>query len=237
MGKVIAARTNREPKAAPLHLAAHVYDAIKEEIFAFRLLPGERFTEGEIAARMDVSRTPVREALLRLQQEGYLEVMFRAGWRVRPLDFAQLDELYDVRIVLELAAIERLCELPERPALQELKRVWLVPEAGRATDGLQVAQLDEAFHQGLLAATGSREMTRMHHDVTERIRIVRRLDFTQKPRIEATYAEHGRVLRAVLQRKAGQARLLLRSHIEASKAEVRKIALHMLDEAPRRRGD
>jgi DNA-binding GntR family transcriptional regulator len=233
MGKVIAARTDRAPKPAPMNLAAQVYDAIKDEIFAFRLLPGERFTEGEIAARMNVSRTPVREALLRLQQDGYLEVLFRAGWRVRPLDFAQLDELYDVRVVLELAAIKRLCELPERPALEALKLVWLVPAAERETDGLKVSKLDEAFHQGLLAATGNREMTRMHHDVTEKIRIVRRLDFTQKPRIEVTYAEHARVLRAVLQRKADQAQLLLRSHIEASKAEVRKITLHMLYEARR----
>jgi len=83
-------------------------------------------------------------------------------------------------------------------------------------------------------ATGNRELARLHHEVTERIRIVRRLDFTQKPRIEATYQEHARILRAVLQRKADQAQLLLRSHIETSKAEVRKITLHMLYEARER---
>jgi DNA-binding GntR family transcriptional regulator len=67
--------------------------------------------------------------------------------------------------------------------------------------------------------------------VTERIRIVRRLDFTRADRIEATYVEHAKILRAVLQRKGDQARLLLKSHIEQSKVEVRKITLHTLHEA------
>lgn len=234
MGKVVAVRTESAPRGGPVNLAAQVYERIKAEIFDFRLLPGERFSEGEIAARMNVSRTPVREALYRLQQDGYLEVMFRSGWRVRPLDFAQIDELYDLRVVLELAAVRRLCEQAERPPLDDLKRVWLVPASEREADGLKVARLDEAFHHGLLAGAGNREMARMHHEVTEKIRIVRRLDFTQQPRIEATYAEHARILRAVLQRKSDQAQLLLRSHIEASKAEVRKITLHMLYEARQR---
>jgi DNA-binding GntR family transcriptional regulator len=78
----------------------------------------------------------------------------------------------------------------------------------------------------------------MHADVTERIRIVRRLDFTQSERIQYTYEEHGAILRAILARKPQQATLLLRSHIEQSKLEVRKISIHRLHmahlEAPRR---
>lgn len=232
MGKLVALHPTTTPAPTP-NLAAQVYGRIKAEIFDFRLLPGERFSENEIAARMQVSRTPVREALYRLERDGYLEVLFRSGWRVRPLDFAQLDELYDLRIVLELAAVRRLCEQAEPPPLADLKRIWLIPVAERETDGLTVARWDEEFHQGLVAATGNREMARMHLEVTEKIRIVRRLDFAQRPRIEATYAEHARILRAVLQRKSDQAQLLLRAHIEASKAEVRKITVHMLYEARR----
>ena len=71
----------------------------------------------------------------------------------------------------------------------------------------------------------------MHWDVTERIRIVRRLDFTGDDRVEATYVEHAKILRAILQRKVDQAQLLLRSHVEQSKAEVRKITLGTLHEA------
>jgi DNA-binding GntR family transcriptional regulator len=217
--------------APQTNLATQVFDRIKQEIFDFQLLPGERFTENEMATRMEVSRTPVREALYRLEREGYLEVMFRSGWRVKPLDFTQLDELYDVRIVLELAAVRRLCEQSERALLEDLKTTWLVPAAERLEDAHALAHIDEAFHHTLVAATGNRELARLHHEVTERIRIVRRLDFTQKPRIEATYAEHARVLRAILQRKSEQAQMLMRSHIDTSKAEVRKITLHMLYEA------
>jgi DNA-binding GntR family transcriptional regulator len=240
MGKLVTVRTEAirsRNNGAQTNLAAQVFERIKQEIFDFQLLPGERFTENEIAARMQVSRTPVREALYRLEREGYLEVMFRSGWRIRPLDFVQLDELYDVRVVLEVAAVRRLCERSERPGLDELKAIWLVPAAERLDDADQVSRLDEEFHGALVEATGNRELARLHHEVTERIRIVRRLDFTQKPRIEATYQEHARILRAVVQRKADQAQLLLRSHIETSKAEVRKITLHMLYEARERAGN
>ena len=83
-----------------------------------------------------------------------------------------------------------------------------------------------------MRAAGNAEMARVHWDVAEHIRIVRRLDFTRGDRIEATYQEHAKILRAVMQRKPDAALLLLlRSHIEQSKAEVRKIALHALFEA------
>ncbi|MBL8383559.1 MAG: GntR family transcriptional regulator [Burkholderiales bacterium] len=221
-------------------LAAGVYEGIKAEIFGFLLLPGDRFTEAEVAARMQVSRTPVREALYRLAAEGYLEVMFRSGWRVRPIDFALLEELYDLRVVLELAAVRRLCDMPERAALDALKAGWLVPPDERLTGALEVARLDEAFHATLVDAAGNGEMARVHREVTGRIRIVRRLDFTKPRRIEATYQQHGKILRAIVQRKAAQAQILIAAHVEESKAEVRKITLHMLHEAravgARRRG-
>jgi DNA-binding GntR family transcriptional regulator len=68
----------------------------------------------------------------------------------------------------------------------------------------------------------------VHADVTERIRILRRLDFTREDRIAYTYEEHAEILRAILARKLQQATLLLRSHIEQSKLEVRKISIHRL---------
>lgn len=212
-------------------LATRVHERIKGEIFDFRLMPGDRFTESEVAGRMQVSRTPVREALYRLESEGYLDVMFRSGWRVRPFDFQMFENLYDVRLVLEVAALRRLCEMPEQASLAELKAIWLVSPQERMTDGRAVAAADEGFHATLVAATGNREMARIHHEVTERIRIIRRLDFTQERRVDATYQEHAQILRAVLQRKVDHAQLLLKAHIEQSKAEVRKITLHMLLEA------
>jgi len=74
-------------------------------------------------------------------------------------------------------------------------------------------------------------MTRVHTEVTEKIRIVRRLDFLKKKRIDATYEEHGKILQLIAKRKATEAQILLRAHITQSKLEVRKITIWMLAEA------
>jgi DNA-binding GntR family transcriptional regulator len=199
-------------KPAPNNLAATVYDRIKQDIFEFRLLPGDRFTETEVASRIGVSRTPVREALYRLGQEGYLQVSSRNGWSVKPFDFEYFENLYDVRVILETAAVRKLCGTPSRPDLDALKEIWLVPEDKRLKDPQRVSNLDEEFHQGIVS-------------------IIRRLDFTQPARIESTYDEHAQILRALIRRRSDQASLLLHTHIDASKAVVRDITLHRLHTA------
>lgn len=209
-------------------LAGSVYRKLKTDIFEFRLPPGARFSENQIAKRARVSRTPVREALFRLEREGYLEVHTKSGWSVRPLDFAQLDQLYDLRVVLECAAVHKLCAGNPRAALVGLEKIWLVAPRKRLTDGARVAKLDEEFHTQLVAAAGNPELARVHQGITERIRIVRRLDFTHPERIIYTYLEHSQILRAILARKTARALALLQAHIGASKAEVRKISLHRL---------
>ena len=212
-------------------LATRVYDHIKAEISDFCLLPGDRFTETEVAARVGVSRTPVREALYRLEREGYIDVSPRNGWSVKPFDFTLFENLYDVRVVLELAAVRKLCEMEPAPDLRELAATWLAEPPQRVRDPGIVCDMDEAFHGQLVAAAGNPEMARIHHDLAERIRIIRRLDFTQPERIDATYDEHAEILGNIMRRRVDQARLLLRSHIEASKAVVRQITLHRLHSA------
>lgn len=210
------------------------YSRIKADIFDFRLLPGDRFSEPEIAERFGMSRTPVREALLRLEREGYVIVSARSGWQVRQLDFKVFDELYDLRMILETAAVRRVCELDPQPPLTSLRETWLAPRAHWETNPRSVSVLDEAFHSTLVEAAGNRELARMHGEISERIRIMRRLDFIHPERVRATYHEHAQILRLVLRRRADSALMLLRSHIAASKSEVRKITLHMLYEARQR---
>jgi DNA-binding GntR family transcriptional regulator len=214
-------------------LADTAYTKLKNNIFEFALLPGDRFSETEIAERLGMSRTPIREALYRLEREGYLQVHFRIGWSVRAFDFAQFENFYDLRLILEVASVQRLCDRAVRPNLEMLKLTWLAPASERATDPAEICTLDEGFHAALVEAAGNPEVARCHRDVTERIRIIRRLDFTQNYRIDRTYDEHAQVLRAVIRRRADQATLLLRTHIEGSKAEVRKITLHRLYTARR----
>lgn len=211
------------------NLAEGIYHKLKQDIFDFRLLPGDRFTESDVAGRMGVSRTPVREALFRLQRESYVEVLYRNGWRVRPFNFEYFENLYDVRTILETAAVKRLCEQEQGAVqLEDLKRIWLVPASERLTDMSSLSVLDERFHEMLVEAAGNEEMARIHREISEKIRIIRRLDFTKPPRVEATYLEHGKVLKAIMQRRADEAQMMLRAHIEESRREVRKITLHML---------
>src|SRR5690242_5334038 len=103
-------------------------------------------------------------------------------------------------MVLETTAVHRLCEADhrvDRSLLAELAASWLVPAAQRGADTAQVAQWDEEFHCALVAAAGNNEMARIHRDVTDRIRIIRRLDFTVQRRIDTTYDEHAKILKAI----------------------------------------
>jgi DNA-binding GntR family transcriptional regulator len=212
-----------------ISLADEAYRRLKQDLADFVLVPGDRFTENEICARLQVSRTPVRQALLRLQTEGHVEVLFRNGWRVLPFDFDKFDQLYDLRLLLETTAVRRLCDdraRVDRAQLDSLAATWLVPEARRSNDAVEVAHWDETFHCTLVSAAGNSEMARVHREVTDRIRIIRRLDFTKKPRIALTYEEHAKILRAIKARRAEQAVMMLSAHIMASQTEVRKITLH-----------
>lgn len=214
-------------------LSDQIYETLKTELHDFRLVPGDRLSEAEIGMRVGASRTPVREALFRLRKEGFLDVEPKTGWFVRPLDFTKLEELYDLRTLLETASIAKLCARVEEttPELDALKAIWLVPDAERLSDPHRVGTYDEEFHAQLVRLAGNSEVTRVHWEVTERIRIIRRLDFTRADRITATYDEHAKILRAIIQRKTDHAQWLLRSHVDQSKAEVRKITLQTLYDA------
>ena len=221
-------------------LADEVYARLKSDLADFVLVPGDRFTESEVSERLQVSRTPVRQALLRLQQEGHVEVLFRNGWRVLPLDFQRFDQLYDLRLLIETEAVQRLCEgrVTGDPAesarlLDELAARWLAPKSRRSDSAEQVCAWDEAFHCTLVEAAGNREMLRVHRDITDLIRTIRRLDFTRRPRIGATYHEHAKIIQAIRARRADASRMLLKAHVETSQLEVRKITLHQLQMARR----
>ena len=212
-------------------LSALVYQRMKNDIFDFKLMPGERFTESEAAQIYEVSRTPIRQALYRLQQEGYVEVSFRSGWQVRPLNFRYYEELYDVRIVLEKDAIYKLSlqDCTQSRELAELRAIWMIEPQDYLSDFKQLSQLDEDFHCALVRAAGNKEMARIHQDLSEKIRIIRRLDFSKQYRIEATYQEHQDILKLIFNQNTAEAIAAIETHIQQSRDEVKKITLQMLD--------
>ncbi|WP_090125290.1 GntR family transcriptional regulator [Kosakonia arachidis] len=219
-------------KKRAVGLAERIYHELKNDIFDFRLMPGAHFSENEISERMSASRTPVRQALFWLEHEGYVQVYSRSGWQVKPFDFKYFEALYDFRIVLEREAVRRLCGMPPgicSEHLAPLTRFWI--DAPRMEPSKALSLQDEQFHTTLVRASGNSEMVRVHVELTEKMRIIRHLDFTRNDRVDATYNEHARVLQAILKQQTEEAQRILTEHISQSKAEVRKITLHMLQQA------
>ena len=225
------------PSIIPLNsefssLAEHAYTEIKQKIFNFEMMPGDLISEGNLAKLVSVSRTPLRQALQQLQHGGFIRAIPKIGWQVATLDFDKFDELYDFRILIELNAVKCLCiSEQDNLILNELQKIWLVPKSRRNMNTLEVGMLDEQFHASLVKASGNEEMLKTHSEITERIKIVRRLDFTKNNRIHDTYDEHAQIIKAIMKRKTSEVQKLLKNHIEQSKIEVRKITVGMLQEA------
>lgn len=216
-----------------VRLAEVVYQDLREDIFAFRLLPGDRFAENDIAERMQVSRTPVREALMRLQSEGLVRGYFRNGWEIVPIDFSRFAALYELREMIELHAIGRLCEVPMRHAtsvvVRQLGRVWRATPTKRLRDGLAVAAIDEDFHLALVNAAGNPETSAVYRQVTERMRIMRRLDFAYADCIDETYEQHAAILGAIARGDRPDAAAMLARHIQESHSVVRQLTIDRLE--------
>jgi DNA-binding GntR family transcriptional regulator len=155
-------------------------------------------------------------------------VNFRNGWEIRQLDFGQLDALYELRVLLEQTSVRRMKSLSSealKKILSPLDKVWQVPVSKRFKDADTVAKMDEEFHCGLVAASGNMEFARAHLEVTEKIRIVRRLDFTISSRITATYEDHLIILKALHERAFRRVEDLLATHIEVSRLQARAVTL------------
>jgi len=219
-------------------LPEYVYARLREDIFEMRLLPGDQVTETEVAAYFKVSRTPVREALQRLQSDGLMQGYVRGGWEVVPMDFKRFADLYELRQLIEVHAVTRLCAGPvegkqavDMSQINALKADWCIPQAQRLADGRAVAALDECFHQTLVRATGNQEMASAFDRLTDRIRIVRRLDFVYGDCVGSTYDEHAAILANIEARNGAEAVRLITEHIDGSHAEVNQITLHRLHSA------
>lgn len=212
-------------KATP----ADIYRQLKDLILSFVFYPGVRVTENELADRFHVSRTPVREALQRLAAEGYVTILPKQGCFVRDIDIDEINHYYDVRIGLEMLALELACQAMSDSQLKKLAAAWdpeQVPSKP-PTVAAMVAR-DESFHLALAAGTGNAVLAGYLKDVNDHIHIVRRLDFTDPTRIEQTYREHHEVVQCLLARDVDGAKQLLQRHIRKSAEVAKAITLTQL---------
>jgi DNA-binding GntR family transcriptional regulator len=175
---------------------------------------GQRLVEEQLADRFNTSRTPVREALRRLEGDGHVVRDRSGGVRPNAPRVSAMRDLYAVRTVLEDLAV-RTAD-PER--LDALHEEWLELR-GEHDDTPGFMHADEAFHEGLAHASGNHANERYLRDINERIRVIRIHDFTTPDRIEATIEEHLEILDALRAGRPDAAAALMRVHIERS-AEV-----------------
>jgi DNA-binding GntR family transcriptional regulator len=208
---------------------AEIYRQLKDLILGFVFYPGARVTENELADRFNVSRTPVREALQRLAAEGYVTILPKQGCFVRDIDIDEINQYYEVRIGLELRALDLACLAMSDSQLNKLAAAWDPGQVPRRppTVAAMVAR-DEGFHLALATGTGNAVLAGYLKDVNDHIHIVRRLDFTDATRIEQTYQEHHEVVQRLLARDIDGARQLLERHIRKSADVAKAITLTQL---------
>jgi DNA-binding GntR family transcriptional regulator len=215
-------------------LGGSVYDQLKSDILRWKYKPGQRLPEGAIAERFGVSRTPVREALRRLEQEGLIVYLQQQGYTARNLNLRELNELYQVRVILEESATGLAADVARRgeegkAELEELRVAWeervqQTPEPGDPN----LVYADEAFHETIAGVSGNRYLLGLLRSINERIRIIRIFDFRSEKRIAATYEEHVRVIRHVTTGRIEEAKRTMREHIQNSQQHVSTNAMQAL---------
>lgn len=202
-------------------LAARVYDELRHDLATGEVAPTERLRAERLAKRYGVSRTPVREALARLQADGLVQRHADGLYLYRPR-LNELDELYELRIVLESRGFQRVVDgehdLPTVRA--ELAR-WLEYRDTPPEPGPDLVAADEQFHTELLRAAGNSALAEALAAVYLRVRPVRTMDVPTAERVAAMTADHITIAEQVLAGDDEQALHTLTAHIDSSRAHVR----------------
>lgn len=202
--------------------AEQAHARLKALILDNLLAPGAQLLEAELALRLGLSRTPVREAMVRLQQEGLVAITPRHGMRVLPIAVEDMREIYDVLTSLEPMAAELLARRADPAAgLDRLQAACDAMEAALAAqDRPAWARADEAFHLGLAELCGNRRLAGMVMQVWEQSHRARLFTLNQRPLPKQSTAEHRRVLQAIAAGDAERAQALYRRHRQRSGTEL-----------------
>ncbi|MBP0637990.1 GntR family transcriptional regulator [Cupriavidus sp. AcVe19-6a] len=209
-------------EAESLTLPESAYRMVRGNILDNRWPPGFQATEQEVASQLNMSRTPVREALLRLQQEGLVEVVPRHGMHVLPVSPADMKEIYEVLTSLEstaaeLAAARRLSSEELRP-LEEASDAM---DAALKRDDLDGwARADEAFHAQLLSLSGNRMLKQMVLNTWDRAHRARMVTLRLRAKPVHSTREHRDLLKAIRNGDPAAAREVQRAHRERAGKEL-----------------
>jgi DNA-binding GntR family transcriptional regulator len=197
-------------------LRNNLYDAIRSEILSCRLAPGEAVREQEFAERFQVSRQPVREALLRLEQERLITVHPRQGYQVSPISMRDARDLFRFRQALEPGCVAEAVESASGGVMDALDRFRTLEP------GQDFIDYNRAFHHALAHASGNARMSAAACDLIDQAdRLVRISLGSMKGRDPTQLVvEHGEMIDAMQHRAARAARKLTRAHVASAERRV-----------------
>ncbi|MFK4505460.1 GntR family transcriptional regulator [Bradyrhizobium daqingense] len=192
-------------------LGEAVFRSLCEALQAGSYRAGDRLREEEVAQRLKVSRTPVREALGRLAARGFVEPAGGRGLIVRNLDISEVLELYAMREIMEGAAARLAAEHaspPEIDALRDIEQAFV-----ETSDAAEMARLNRSFHEAICRAARNRYLDNASRELQDWIALLGPTTFTLAGRPTTSHGEHRKIIDAIAARNGDKAELLARAHI------------------------
>ena len=219
---------NAPKGAAPTSLVDAAYEQIRRRILDIDWPPGHRALEQEVALALGMSRTPVREALMRLQAEGLVEVIPRHGMRVLPVSPNDMREIYQVLTALECMAAELLAS--RKPSDKDLKPLVdatkAMDKALKAEDLDAWAAADERFHAHLVDLAGNRPLQATVLNYWDRSHRARLFTLRLRPKPVTSTQEHMLMVERLRAGDAAGAAAVTRAHRERANRELVTIFEH-----------
>ncbi|WP_218044967.1 GntR family transcriptional regulator [Kiloniella majae] len=221
----------KKSKSPKISLTEKAYRELKRRILENELPPGTQLMEGELAELLDISRTPAREAMTRLEVEGLVEVRARHGMKVRPISVSDMKEIYALLTGLESTAAWQAANRDhsedEIKALRD--SVQEMDDALQAQDLKAWALSDEKFHKLLVSMSGNNRLIELVGRFIDQSHRVRMLTLTLRPVPAQSNEDHGQVVAAIEAKDADTARRVHRIHREkAGKLLVDLLEKHHL---------
>lgn len=216
------------PKAPSLVSDAYraMKDAIRDNVFA----PGYQGSEQEIALRLGMSRTPVHEALIRLQEEGLVRILPKRGVVVLALSPDDMREVYDVIIALEGMAAELIAAMDvqnRRPIVAELEAINAEMKTALQREELDVwARADDRFHRLLIDRSGNARLARLVHTIMDQSHRARMMTLRLRAKPTKSIKEHQSIVAAI---KSGDAALAC-NHAQLHRRRARDELLPLLEQ-------
>ena len=194
-----------------------VFDALRESIITGRLAPGERLMEIQLAEDMGVSRTPVREAIRKLELEGFVAIIPRKGTYVAGLSMKQITEVFEVRAALEGFAASLAAERISDDELHELERLCKSMSHRSEDDALEeIVSLDEAFHDIIFTASRNAKLSQIIGNLREQIHRYRVASLNYPGRLILTSQEHQNIVDALVRKDQEAAREAVCEHVKGA---------------------